>query len=67
MSKSVGKTINRKPRRALFTAARMEGQQIRLVKERDGRIVELRPGYRPRVLSKEEVEALREKHEAGDA
>jgi hypothetical protein len=30
-----------------------------LVKRKDGTIVEMRPGFRPRVLSQEEVEALK--------
>ena len=34
-------------------------QQGQLVKRNDGTIVEMRPGFRPRVLSREEVEALK--------
>jgi hypothetical protein len=35
-----------------------------LVKRKDGSIVEMRPGFRPRVLSREEVEALKAQFDA---
>ena len=41
---------------AAVSTNRQRGQ---LVKRKDGSIVEILPGYRPRILSKDEVEALK--------
>ena len=41
-----------------------KAQTTRLVQRRDGTIVEMRPGFRPRVLSRAEIQVLKEETRA---